>query len=372
MLGVNLAWFILALIALILVHEAGHMVVAKWVGMRVEKFSIFFGRPLVRVQRGETEYAFGWIPLGGYVKIMGFNVDPDTLTPEERVRAYDSKAPWKRIAVILAGPAVNILLAFVLFAVTFWIGVPTFQLSNGIDQVRQDSVAQQIGLQPGDRLVAINGGGAGDVERIVNRLRSNEVGDEVTVTYVREGGGRVERTVTLPPLVGPDGSPVLDEGGQPVPGLGVVFARERGSTQAFGPVGGLVEAGDLTQQVIVLSGETLGRVFTDQEAREQVSGPIRIGAAADQLADEGLIVVLRFIALISLALGIFNLLPFLPLDGGHIAVAAIDKLSGGRVPRGLVERLSLVGFVLLIFVGVLIAQQDVQAIVNDEVLGPGP
>ena len=379
MLGVNLAWFILALIALIIVHEAGHMIVAKWVGMWVEKFSIFFGRPLWRVQRGETEYAFGWIPLGGYVKITGFNVDPDTLTPEEYARAYDTKKPWQRIAVILAGPAVNILLAFVLFAATFMIGVPQLETSNGIGEVREDSVAQQIGLQPGDRVVAIDGKGDGDVAEIVSGLRSNEVGDRVTVTYVREGGEVVKRTVTLPPLLDTSGDPVVDpETNEPVPGLGVVFARENVGTDREGPVGAVVRAGDLTQRIVVLNGETLVALFTNDEvgigdgttvnARESVSGPIRIGAAADQVADQGIASVIFFIAFISLALGIFNLLPLLPLDGGHIAVAMVDKLSGGRVPRALVERLSLAGFVLLIFVGVLVAQQDVQAVVNGNVV----
>jgi len=155
--GLNILWFVLILMGLVLVHEAGHMVVAKWCGMRVERFSIFFGRPLWKFTRGETEYAIGWIPLGGYVKISGMT-QGEELDPAVAPRAYSNMPVWRRVVTILAGPAVNIVLAILLFAAIFWIGVPTANLNNTVGTVTPDSAAQTAGLKPGDRLVAIDGG----------------------------------------------------------------------------------------------------------------------------------------------------------------------------------------------------------------------
>ena len=129
MVGVNILWFVLILMTLVLLHEAGHMVVAKWCGMRVERFSIFFGRPLWSFRRGETEYGIGWLPLGGYVKITGMT-QGEEIPPEVEPRAYSNMPVWKRVVTILAGPAVNILLAVVIFAAIFWIGIPTLRATT--------------------------------------------------------------------------------------------------------------------------------------------------------------------------------------------------------------------------------------------------
>ena len=116
-----MSWFLAfaGFATLIILHEAGHFVVAKWVGMRVERFSLFFGKPLVSFRRGETEYGIGPIPLGGYVKITGMN-PAEPIPPEVAHRAYFRQPVWKRIVVILAGPAVNLVLAFVILAGFFW------------------------------------------------------------------------------------------------------------------------------------------------------------------------------------------------------------------------------------------------------------
>ncbi|MGI9539962.1 MAG: M50 family metallopeptidase [Miltoncostaeaceae bacterium] len=366
MLALNLLWFVLALMFLILVHEAGHMYAARWVGMRVEKFSIFFGRPLVKWNRGETEYALGWIPLGGYVKITGFNSTEEQ--PEElRDRTYDGKAPWKRIVVILAGPAVNIVLAFLLFAVTFWIGTSQSQLSPVIDQVTPGSPAATAGLDPGDRLLSIDETVTSDVAVFGEAIRGRGVGETITVRYRTADGEEVARQVTLRPLRNQDGS-LVERNGEPVPGIGVRWTIEQLPNRSYGLVGGLTEAADLSWEVVVVTAELIPKAFTESEAREQLSGPVGIGAAANEIGDEGIIVVLRFIALLSLALGIFNLLPLLPLDGGHIAVAILNKLTGGRVPPGLVERLSIAGFVFLMLVAVVVLQNDIVRISDGEII----
>lgn len=365
MLALNLLWFVLALMALILVHEAGHMYAARWVGMRVEKFSIFFGRPLVKWNRGETEYALGWIPIGGYVKITGFN-STEEQPAELKDRTYDGKSPWKRIFVILAGPAVNILLAFLLFAVTFWIGTSQSTLTTTVDRVTPDSPAAAAGVTPGAQLLGINGSSTGNVASLGEAIRGSEVGDSITVRYLTPGGEDVTRQVVLQPLRTPDGETV-ERDGEPVPGIGVTWTVERLPNRSYGFTEGLSESAAISWEVVRVTAELIPRAFTESEAREQLSGPVGIGAAANEIGDDGIIVILRFIALLSLALGIFNLLPLLPLDGGHIAVALLNKLTGDRVSKGLVERLSLAGFVFLMLVAVVILQNDIVRISDGEV-----
>src|ERR1700742_3337340 len=140
---------------LVILHEAGHFFAAKAVGMRVERFSLFFPPLIARKKRGETEYAIGTIPLGGYVKITGMN-PAEEIPPEHAHRAYYRQAVWKRIVVIAAGPAVNIVLAFViLWAVFLAIGTPGAPPVVG--QVEKGTPAAQVGLQSGDQVVAVDG-----------------------------------------------------------------------------------------------------------------------------------------------------------------------------------------------------------------------
>src|SRR6202161_518041 len=162
---------ILGIVVLIVLHELGHFSVAKAVGMRVERFSLFFPPTLFRVRRGETEYAIGLIPAGGYVKITGMNPEElKDLDPEVAKRAYYAQPPWKRIAVILAGPGVNILIAFLLFWAILLSGningalllgnldpsVPTIAETDSVLGVEAGMPASGV-LKPGDRIVAVEG-----------------------------------------------------------------------------------------------------------------------------------------------------------------------------------------------------------------------
>jgi len=356
-LGTNILAFVVILMFLVLVHEAGHMVVAKWCGMRVERFSIFFGRPWVSFRRGETQYGIGWLPLGGYVKITGMTRDEE-LPPEVVPRAYYAAATWKKVATIFAGPFVNLVVAFLCFALYFWIGVPSFQATNGVDAVTPGSPAAAVGMAPGDRLLAVNGvatTGEQGMDRVRAELQANP-GSPVTVRYA-DAGTPVTRTVTLQSAEGPDG--------QPIGRLGVQFRLDQGARQSEGPVGGLTTAGRYTWFLIEENAKGIGQLFTSEQAREQVGSVVAIGAVYNEVAGDGLTEIIRFIGLISLVLAIFNLLPIFPLDGGHILFALLEKLKGSPISTRVYERSAMVGWAVILIVFVFALQNDIGKLAGD-------
>ena len=349
--GWNILAFVVILMFLVLVHEAGHMVVAKWCGMRVERFSIFFGRPIAKFRRGETEYGIGWLPLGGYVKITGMTRDEE-LPPDLVPRAYYSAATWKKVATIFAGPFVNLVVAFLCFALYFWVGTPTVQATSAVDVVTPGSAAAAVGIAPGDRIVSVNGiatTGQAGIERARGELQANP-GKPVVVRFARDGEVQQAR-VTLGAADGADG--------QQVGRLGVQFVLLQGARESAGPVGGVTTAGRYTWFLVEENAKGIGRMFTSQEAREQVGSVVAIGAVYNEVAGDGLMEILRFIGLISLVLAIFNLLPIFPLDGGHILFSLLEKLKGSPISSRVYERSAMVGWAVILIVFVFALQNDI-------------
>jgi regulator of sigma E protease len=355
--------FGLILMGLILVHELGHFAVAKWCGMRVERFSIFFGRPLVKFTRGETEYRIGWLPLGGYVKITGMTReellppvlsgdDVDRDSPAERVpppelvaRAYYAKKPWKRIATIFAGPAVNIVLAILAFAVAFWVGTPTFIPTDRIAAVETGSPAAASGIRPGDRVVSVNG---------VNRL-------DDPLAFQREIQENRDRTVALDVIRNGDPLEIttvprgLPTSGTTATRIGVQYDVEEGPADKRGFLGGIGAGATFAWDLTDANFRAIGNAFTNEQARSEISSVVGIGAAYKEASEDGFLTVLRYIGYISLILGVFNLLPLLPLDGGHILFAMIEKLKGSPVSRRTYERASIAGLAAMLLLFFLIA-----------------
>lgn len=356
--------FGLILMGLILVHELGHFVVARWCGMRVERFSIFFGRPLVRFKRGETEYRIGWLPLGGYVKITGMTreelIPPPrpqhdeedgqpapalAADPELVKRSYYAQKTWKRVATIFAGPAVNIVLAIIAFAVVFWIGVPTFLDNGRVGIVEKGSPAAASGIRPGDVILTANGvsrkESATAFREEIQRNRDREV--ELTV----DRGGETE-TVTVVPRG-------LETGGTTVTRIGVSFVSDPGPEDQHGFLGGIGAGTQFAWELTDANFRAIGKAFTDEQARSEIGSVVGIGAAYKEASEDGLLTVLRYIGYISLVLGIFNLLPLLPLDGGHILFALIEKLKGSPVSRRTYERASIAGLAAMLLLFFLVA-----------------
>jgi regulator of sigma E protease len=328
---------------LIILHELGHFTAAKAVGMRVERFSLFFPPLLGRVRRGETEYAIGSIPLGGYVKITGMN-PAEEIAPEVAHRAYFRQPVWKRIVVIGAGPAVNIVLALVLLTAYLLIwGTPVQTATSRVESLASGGAAANV-LHVGDRVVAVDGkrGGPETLKRQVatHRCAGEQVdgckaAQPAQVTIVRDGR---ERTVAITPVYNTEAERPL---------LGFSY----GINRTFEPIGGVGDAVTTSlDQMWFLTHttvETIAGIF-QTEKRKEISGVVGSYEVTRQAITLSADRAVFLLAVISLSLGIINLFPFLPLDGGHIFWAVAEKVRGKAIPFSVMERAGFVGFALVI------------------------
>jgi regulator of sigma E protease len=345
---------------LIILHEAGHFVAAKAVGMRVERFSLFFGPLILKHTRGETEYGVGVIPLGGYVKITGMN--PNEEIPEEFVsRAYYNQAVWKRVVTILAGPLVNIVIAFVIiWGLLLSNGQPVLR-SNGqavptrqVAAVEPGTPAAQV-LRGGDRLVSVDGGG-GSAEAIRRQIESHRcagtpVNGCLAATPARVVVRRAGKLVSFqarPRYVATDRQVELGFGFDTL-------------TSYPGPVGAASGAASGLWSVTTQTVSTVARVFLPKE-RKQLSGVVGGFTVTQQSFALSSSRALEVLALISLSLGVINLFPFLPLDGGHVFWALAEKVRGRRISFVVMERAGIVGFVLIIMLFVVGLSNDISTL----------
>ncbi len=334
---------------LVLLHEAGHFAAAKAVGMRVEKFSLFFGPWLWKVQRGETTYGIATIPLGGYVKISGMNPH-EPLPPEVAHRAFYRQPVWKRVVVIAAGPAVNFVLAFVIlwgyFAFTT---LPDYDnVRPVVAEVQPDRPGEGV-LRPGDRLVAVDGKPGTPLE-LRDQISSHRcAGPQVEgcrsaeparLTIVRDGR---EMTLSVRPRYSAEVErPVIGFGFEP---------GER--TWSAGAAAG--ESVATMWNVTRVTVETIVGLVYSAEKRDEVGSIVGGYEATRRTLEYDAARAVSILGLISLSLAVINLFPFLPLDGGHIFWAVAEKVRGRAISFRTMEKASVVGFMLVIilfFIGV--------------------
>jgi regulator of sigma E protease len=361
-----LSWFLAAFgfMVLIVLHELGHFTAAKMVGMRVERFSLFFPPLLVRKKFGETEYAIGALPLGGYVKISGMNPSED-LPEEVRDRAYHAQPVWKRVVVIFAGPAVNLVLGFVLLVIFFSaIGAHS---GDGVTSVARGFPAQGV-LHPGDRLLAVDGRHE-SLGRMIARVNADRCPQRplvdrcrgarpVTLTIER-GGQRLNYTFT----------PVYDAAVKRMR-LGFGFDGTGGPRQPQS-VGASIDAAANRFWFVTKAELSIPAKIIDPKQRQQIHGIVGTYESTRQtiLHDSG--DVLGILAIISLALAVVNLFPFLPLDGGHIFWAVVEKVRRRPVPLRVMERSGVVGFALVAVLFIIGLSNDI-GVLNGGGFGPAP
>jgi regulator of sigma E protease len=330
--------------ALIILHELGHFTAAKAVGMRVERFYLFFPPAIAKVRRGETESGIGAIPLGGFVKITGMNPEED-LPPEVAPRAYYHQPVWKRIVVIGAGPAVNIVLAFaILFAVSF----NARDVTQSVGDVVPGSPAAAT-LQPGDTILAVDGQSYPNAAREDRLTRFAADVAAHRCAGKQADGCKAAAPVTLRLRRGGEVSTIRIR-----PEYDAAIGRTRlgfsyGSEPADLGVGGAIDRSTGFMWLVTTKTLTVFANLLDSEQRKQVSGVVGVSDAANQTLNElGATEALILLAIVSLSLGLINLFPFLPLDGGHIFWSLVEKARGRPVPFSVMERAGAVGFVLVI------------------------
>jgi regulator of sigma E protease len=347
--------FVLAFLGfafLIIAHEAGHFTAAKAVGMRVERFSLFFGPLLVKRKLGETEYGIGPIPLGGYVKITGMNPNED-IPPEHRARAYYNQPVWKRVVVIGAGPAVNLIIAFGII----WV----LLLSNGqpvpttrVAAVEPHSAAAGV-LRPGDQLVSVDG------------VRGSEEQLRGAISAHRCAGAQVNGCVAATPaklMIRRDGRLVAVSvkprynASEQRPLVGFEF----GSATSYPTVTGAASTAVTgLWRVTKTTVSHVVKLFEPQD-RKQLHGVVGGYTVTEKSFATSTSLALQVLALISLSLGVINLFPFLPLDGGHIFWAVAEKVRGKRIPFVVMERAGMVGFALIILLFVIGLSNDISTL----------
>jgi regulator of sigma E protease len=353
----SIVFAIIALGALIFIHELGHFIFAKTFGVGVEKFSLGFGPKLFGKTIGETEYLISALPLGGYVKMIGEGEDAE-LAPEDEHRSFSHKPPLQRILIVAAGPVFNLLFAYVIFIIIYLAGVPA--VTTKIGEVVPGKPAALAGILAGDRITAVNGKPVNrwddltaiiakgkiaplqiDVQRGQNALKFN------MVPQSRTGKNLLGDTVT-----------------QPI--VGVVSAGET-VIDHFPPGEALVRGSAQCWNVIKLTVLSLVRLVERAIPLDTIGGPIMIVKMAGQQAAAGGVSFLAFVALLSVNLGVLNLLPVPILDGGHLAFFLIELVIGRPVSKRTREIAQQVGLVLLVSLMMLAFYNDIARMFTSKV-----
>lgn len=379
-LGVVL--FIVAILVVVMVHESGHFLVAKAFGFKATKFFVGFGPTVWSTQRGETEYGVKAFPIGGFVKIVGMN-PYEEIPPEDRPRSYPNKPRWQRALLLVAGSATHWVVAFVLLLIAaMTIGFPTNRPTNEVIDVTtsiegERTPAAVAGIRPGDRIVAVGGEETSSWSRIRSYIRAH-AGEEAEFTIERDGELQTEvvrvgtavfdESGNLTLYVPPGGDlPELEPGETTAGFLGVSpdFAYE---TEAL--PGAFVESGRWTWEVTKESVAAIDNVFapvfngdlvdavtgeTDR-SEEGPIGLVGVGRIAGETVQEG--EYLNFIGgivALTIFIGIMNLLPLPPLDGGHLAVLAYEGITRRTVDvRKLIPiAAAVISFFIVLFLAVL-------------------
>lgn len=343
---------------LIVFHEFGHFLVAKLSGVGVLTFSVGFGPKLWVKKKGETEYALSAFPLGGYVKMIGEDPDEE-VQPGDVERSFTHKSLAKRIAIVVAGPGFNLLLAvFLLIGVFTFYGVPV--LSTQVSAVEKNSPAERAGIVKGDRIVAIDGVPVKQWEDLSERIKGSG-GKALDVRVARD-----HETVDLRV------QPMKKEGrtifGEPredwIIGIGSQVTLEKGN-----PGLALVRAVYQTYEYAKLTLMAFYKMILGDVSPRNIGGPILIAQMAGQQAQQGLGSFLAFLAVLSINLGVLNLLPVPVLDGGHLLFFLIEAVTRKPVSVRYREMAQQVGICLLALLMVYAFYNDIVRFVEKQVGG---
>ncbi|NUS67051.1 MAG: RIP metalloprotease RseP [Ensifer adhaerens] len=355
--------FLLVLTLLVFVHEMGHYLVGRWSGIRILAFSIGFGPELVGwTDRHGTRWKLAAIPLGGYVKFYG---DEDAasvpdykrleaLAPEERSQTFLGAKLWKRAATVAAGPIANFILAIAIFAVLF--SVYGRQVADPVvARVNENSAAAQAGVVPGDRLISIDSTPVvtfDDVRRYVS------VRPEMPISI------RIERNGAMLDLsMVPQRTELTDQFGNKmeIGVIGILTDQEAGNfrTVNYGPIEAVGQGVLQSWHVVTGTFDYLATVVTGRMQADQIGGPIRVAKVSGQMATLGIPFLLNIAAILSVSIGLLNLMPVPVLDGGHLMFYAVEALRGRPVGPAAQDVAYRIGFAMVLMLMVFATWNDI-------------
>ncbi len=325
---------------LVLVHEFGHFITAKMTGMRVDEFAIGFGPKIISKKRGETIYSLRAIPLGGFNDIAG--MDPDNNPAGER--GFCAKPVISRMIVILAGATMNFVLPILLFfAIYATFGMAQPATEPIIGDVIEGMSAEKAGIKSGDEILSVDGQEVETWKDFTDKLRTVEAGQDVLIKYRR--GDKIGE-VTLSPTYNEQEQRIL---------IGVhssVVYEEKTLPES------LELAIEHTKEITVMMLDSIAMLFREPEQTENLAGPIGIVQMSGQVAERGFIPLLNFAALLSINLGIINLLPVPVLDGGHFVNLFIEAVRGKPLGSKAVAYTQRIGIALLLMLMLFATKND--------------
>ncbi len=429
--------FFFVLGVLVILHEAGHFLTARFLGARADIFSVGFGKRIWGFERGGTDYRISLIPFGGYVRIPGLGPDESDVAGATEVEEEEELLPrWKRTLILFGGPITNVIAAAVFLAVAFMMGVevPAYRTEAPVvGWVEPDSPARALGIEPGDRVLSLDGRKIETWEELENSILSSG-GQQVHLTIRRDGrelnfemtpkeitryglgysgllppldarvvqtipnkpaelagirpgdlilsvnGEKVEQFYDLIRLISPHGGEkisikidrngeilnleLIPEGGKGDGrvGISMVFPQ---SLERLGPGAAISMGIHECRRMTLQTFQVLGKLFTGKASIKQMSGPIDIGRIAGQAARSGLNSLIWLMGVISLQLGIFNLLPIPVLDGGHLTIIGIEAIIRRDLSMKVKERILEVGFVALMILMLVVLYNDILKILPE-------
>ena len=372
---ITLAAFLLTLGILVSFHEFGHFFAARCCGVRVLRFAVGFGKPLFTYHaKNKTEWVLASIPLGGYVKLLDGRDPQQLITPTEESQAFDRKPLWQRSLIVAAGPFANFFLAIIFFALIYISGAP--QLPAVLQNPPEHSVAAKLGLTGGDRVIGWQDLGSeqdsvplfGDFSPIPswNALRwslmdalTGENGFALELE-TPTGGSSVKSFYAKDlPKISPDKDPMMALGILPAP-----TPLAEWQDLKLGPIDALIFASKRVWVITKVSARLMAGLFTGNTSLKQLGGPISIADMAGKSAQVGWQPFLAFLALMSISIGLLNLLPFPMLDGGQLLYDAWELVAGKRISTSMQEQLQKVGFFLLISMSLLALFNDLQRYIS--------
>jgi len=354
-IGINIISVIVLLGILIFVHELGHFLIAKWSGVGVLKFSLGFGPRLIGRKFGETEYLISIIPLGGYVKMMGES-EEDELSPEDEERSFQKQPVLKRIGIVAAGPLFNFLFAILVFSIIYSFGVPV--LTSRIGDVQEGGAAFKAGIQKDDNILAIDGKEIsrwGELADVISKSNGKEL------NFTIERNNKVHDIYIRPGLT--KGKNIFGEEIESYK-LGVIASSET-VIERVNPFRAFLEGVAQTWWFTKLTYLTVVKIVQRVVSPKNLGGPILIAQMSGEYAKRGIIPFMFFMAILSINLGVLNLLPIPILDGGHLLFYLIELITGKEVNIKWREMAQQVGFFLLIMLMVFVFYNDIVRIIGD-------